>query len=250
MAKDYDRLQCIPIFKERMVFKYSFVFLSGWSDQLSVFSILVGLGDISSRYDRFSQRAKEEAEEKREIAMQAQFMTGIQLVCTSVQAGYAVENAFREALQELGKMYGEEDFVIREFQFIVSQVGVNRTIESLLLDLGQRSQVEDIRNFAEVFYTAKRTGGDLLAIIRNTVSCIQQRQETRMEIETSLSGKVMEQNLMSVIPMFILMYVNLTSPELMQVMYHNGLGIMVMSFCLMLYLGAYFWGRKIMDIEV
>lgn len=198
----------------------------------------------------FIRERKKRLKQKREIQMQAQFMTGMQLVCTSVQAGYAVENAFREALTELKKIYGEGDFVIREFQFIVSQVGLNRTIEALLLDLGKRSQVEDINNFAEVFYTAKRTGGDLLAIIRNTVSCIQQRQETRLEIETSLSGKVMEQNLMSVIPMFILVYVNFTSPELMRVMYHNGPGIVIMIFCLILYLGAYLWGRKIMDIEV
>ena len=111
---------------------------------------------------------------------------------------------FREALKELKKIYSEESFIVSEFTYLTVQTGLNRSIESLLEDLGERSRVEDIRNFAEVFYTAKRTGGDLMAIMRNTISSIQQRQETRMEIETTLAGKMMEQNMMSAIPMLIL----------------------------------------------
>lgn len=188
--------------------------------------------------------------ERRGEEMQVQFLTGMQLVCTSLQAGYAVENAFREALKELEKIYDADTFIIREFRYLVSQMGLNRTIESLLMDLGQRSHVEDIRNFAEVFYIAKRTGGDLMAIIQNTVSAIQQKQETRMEIATCLSGKLMEQNMMSVIPIFILGYVKLTSPGFLNVMYHNLTGVVIMVFCLILYIIAYFWGRKIMHIRV
>ena len=87
-----------------------------------------------------------------------------------------------------------------EFTYLTVQTGLNRSIESLLEDLGREAGVEDIRNFAEVFTRPKRTGGDLMAIMRNTISSIQQRQETRMEIETTLAGKMMEQNMMSAIP--------------------------------------------------
>ncbi|MDO5344742.1 MAG: type II secretion system F family protein [Lachnospiraceae bacterium] len=187
---------------------------------------------------------------KRKIRMQSQFLTGMQLVCTSLQAGYAVENAFREALQELGKIYDEDAFIIREFRFLVKQIGLNRTVEALLMDLGNRSGVEDIRNFAEVFSTAKRTGGDLIAITRNTVSSIQQKQETMQEIETSLSGKVMERNMMSAIPLFMIGYVEMTSPGFLDVMYHNTAGLAVMSACLLVYGIAFLWGRKVTEIQI
>ena len=118
------------------------------------------------------------------------------------------------------------------------------------MDLGKRSHAEDIRNFAEVFCTAKRTGGDLITVIRNTVSCIQQKQETRMEIETNLAGKIMEQNMMSMIPVGILGYVNMTSPDFLEVMYCEPMGQSVMGFCLAVYLTAYLWGKKIMEIPV
>ena len=39
-------------------------------------------------------------------------------------------------------------------------------MEELFLDFGKRSGVEDIENFAAVFYTAKRTGGDMTQMIQ------------------------------------------------------------------------------------
>ena len=38
---------------------------------------------------------------------------------------------------------------------------INGTGTILHTNLGERSQIEDIENFASVFYTAKRTGGDM-----------------------------------------------------------------------------------------
>lgn len=198
----------------------------------------------------FLRDRKKQMLEKRKIRLQNQFLTGMQLVCTSLQAGYAVENAFREALPELEKIYDQDAFILQEFYFLVKQIGLNRTVEALLMDLGNRSGVEDIRNFAEVFSTAKRTGGDLIAITRNTVSSIQQKQETQQGIETSLSGKVMERNMMSAIPLFMIGYVEMTSPGFLDAMYHNAAGITVMSVCLLIYGIAFLWGRKVTDIQV
>lgn len=198
----------------------------------------------------FFRDRKKDLQEKRAVQMQSQFLTAMQLVSTSLQAGYAVENAFKEALKELRKIYEEDAFIVWEFRCIVSQLALNRPMEILLLDLGQRSHVEDIQSFAEVFFTAKRTGGDLMAIIQNTVCCIKQKQETQQEIETCLSGKRMEQNMMSGIPLFMLGYVKLTSPGFLDSLYHNTAGIAVMTVCFGVYLLAYFWGRRIMHIRV
>ncbi|MDD2957341.1 MAG: type II secretion system F family protein [Lachnospiraceae bacterium] len=189
-------------------------------------------------------------QEKRAIRMQSEFLTGIQLISASLQAGYAVENALKEAAKELVKIYDKNAFAVQEFTYMVRQTALNRSIESLLLDLGKRSGLEDIQNFAEVFMTAKRTGGDLMAIIQNTVSCIQQKQETRMEINTCLSGKRMEQSMMSLIPLFILGYVGVTSQGFLDVMYHNLPGVTVMTICFGIYVTAYFWGKRIMHIVI
>lgn len=198
----------------------------------------------------FVKVQKQDLMKKRETVLKQQFLDGIQMMSSALAAGYSAENALTEALKELKKVYEPEDCIIREFGFMEAQISMNQNMEELLLDFGRRSGVEDIRSFAEVFMTAKRSGGDLLLIIRNTVSCIRQKQETMQEIETCLSGKVMEQNIMSMIPILILLYVKLTSPEFLEGMYGNTAGTVIMGICLAVYAAAYFWGRSIIRIEV
>lgn len=198
----------------------------------------------------FVREQKQSLQKKREGDMKRQFLDGIQMIGTSLQAGYSAENALRESIKELSKVYGPDDFIIREFRFMAAQIEMSRNMEELFLDFGRRCSIDDIQSFAEVFLTAKRSGGDLLAIIRNTISCIRQKQETMQEIETCLAGKVMEQKIMSLIPILILAYVKLASPEFLSSMYGNIAGTSVMGICFLVYVLAYFWGRRIIRIEV
>lgn len=187
---------------------------------------------------------------KRAREMTRQFLDGIRMIAASLQAGYSAENSLHEALRELQKVYEPDAFIVREFRFMDAQIEMSRNMEELMADFGRRCAIEDIQSFAEVFLTAKRSGGDLLSIIRNTASCIRQKQETMQEIETCLSGKVMEQNIMSLIPILILAYIRLSSPEFLTVMYGNVTGVTVMGGCFAVYVAAYLWGRKIVRIEV
>ena len=198
----------------------------------------------------FLKEQKASLKRKRESEMRRQFLDGIQMTSGSLQAGYSVENAFREAAGELTRIYKEDDFILREFRILAAQMDMSRNIEDLLMDLGRRSGVEDIISFAEVFLTAKRSGGDLLLIIRNTAACIRQKHETMQEIETCLSGKVMEQNIMSLVPVLILAYVKISSPEFLDGMYGNLTGTAVMTVCFAVYVIAYLWGKRIVQIEV
>ncbi len=179
-----------------------------------------------------------------------QFLDAIQMMSASLQAGYSAENALSEAQKELVRMYPPDAVIVREFSRMEAQIRMSRNLEALFLDFGRKTEIADIISFAEVFLTAKRSGGDLLAIIRNTVNCIRQKQETTEEIETSLSGKIMEQNVMSVIPILILAYVRLTSPEFLDVMYGSVMGIGIMCICFLVYVAAYLWGQSILAIEV
>jgi tight adherence protein B len=205
---------------------------------------------LAPGYFFFQREYRENLKKKRIRVMKREFLDGMQITASSLQAGYSIENAFRESLKELRKIYGNDSFIMNEFRFLTAQIEMNRNVEEVLLDLGRRSGVQDIRSFAEVVDTAKRTGGDLLAVIQNTVSCMKQRQETQDEIETCLSGKVMEQNVMNVVPILILAYVRLTSPEFLEVMYGNFTGTAIMAGCLAVYLVAVLWGKSMIQIEV
>lgn len=193
---------------------------------------------------------KEALKKARRSRLKIEFLTAIRTVATSLNAGYSVENAFAETARELKKIYSEDALIVREFDWIAGQLYVNQPLERLLENLANRSEEEDIQNFSDVFQVAKRSGGDILAIIRNTVYCISQKTEAKREIEVAISAKKMEQKLMEVIPCFILIYVDLGSPEFLNQMYGNLTGICVMTLCLLVYAFACIWAGKITDIEM
>ena len=207
----------------------------------------------------FFREVRRELAKKRRKQLERGFLVGMRCVSTALTAGYSVENAFTQAYEELQKLYSEKETVLQEFRRIRVGILLNRTMEELLSDLAQRSGVEDIENFAAVFYTAifsevfetaRRTGGDLIAIIRSTTASVSQKEETRQEIEICLSAKKMEQNIMSLIPCLLIAYVGLASPGFLDVMYQNPAGIAVMSICLGVYVFAFLMGRKIVAIEI
>ena len=215
----------------------SFLFFRSWK---AVPMLLPGL--FLWLRERRNDISRIRTDEKR-----SQFMISMQLVNMSLLSGSAFENAVRNALPELKKLYGDDSFIAAAFSRMTGQFARNINAETALEEFAAASDVEEIRDFVEVFRTARRTGGDLCSILRNTIAGMQQREETMKEIETVLSGKIMEQRIMSIIPLFILAYSGITSPETMDAMYHTGIGRVIMGIALVMYTGAFLMGRHILE---
>ncbi len=198
----------------------------------------------------YMKRQKRVLMEKRKGEVALQFREAIMAVSASLGAGYSVENAFIEAGKDLGTLFGKDAPIVMEFKNLAGRLGANETLEVILEDLAERSGSQDIRDFADVFVTAKRTGGDLVSIIRKSAAHIGDKIEVRRDIETLMSAKKMEQKVMNAIPFFIILYVSINSPGFLDALYHNVIGVAVMTGCLGAYAGALLLADKIVSIEV
>ena len=138
----------------------------------------------------------------------------------------------------------------QEFTRICQQMDKNIPLETSLADMAKRSGDEDIRQFAEILILAKRSGGGVIQMIRESMERIQRRIETNYEIDAMLSAKKSEFRMMCLIPAGIILYMKLFSTGFMAALYHNAGGVLFMSVCLAAYLAGIFWGRKILDIPV
>lgn len=179
-----------------------------------------------------------------------QFREILQMAAAALKAGYAMENAFVEAWQEYVGLYGSKTIIAQEFCNINHKVQLNMPLEQLIDDFAQRSGIEEILSFAQVFGFAKRSGGDMMKIFYATAEKIRQKSEVEREIETVVTAKRTEQRIMDLVPFGILFYVGLTSPEFLKPLYGNFLGVSVMTVCLLGYLGAFLLAEKILDIRV
>jgi tight adherence protein B len=179
-----------------------------------------------------------------------EFKDGILALAAALEAGYSAENAFTEAWKDLSQIYSENSIILQEFAYIINQFKMNITVEKALCDFAERTGVEDILSFSEVFNTAKRTGGDLIRVIKLTSNIICDKIDVKREIITLITAKRLEANIMKVIPLFILIYLSVTSPDFLTPLYFNLAGALIMTMFLGCYLGAFLIIDKIVAIEV
>lgn len=198
----------------------------------------------------FFRWKKRELNEQRKLLLRTQFKDMVLAVLANQKAGYSVEKAFVEAKKDMEMLYGKKCDMYLELGYIEKGLQNNMTLENLLLSLGERSGVSDIQDFAEIFYIAKRSGGNIASIIRTTVQMIEDKLEVDQEIQVALNAKKMEVSVMCCIPFFMILYLDITSPGFFDCMYHNLFGIIIMTICLISCCFAFLLSRKIVSIEI
>ena len=188
--------------------------------------------------------------EKRKYRLCVEFREAILAVASSLNAGYSIENAFRESLNEIERLYGRNSDMYRELKTMIAKMSMNASIEELLDDFADRSDCEDISTFCQVFVFAKRGGGDFGHIIRKTADRMGEKLQLKSDIDTELSSKKYESRVMNIMPLFIIGYVRFSTPDYFNVLYHNLTGVLIMTAALAVYAAAYMLGEKIMNIVV
>lgn len=178
------------------------------------------------------------------------FRDGIRCILAALEAGYSLENAMGETITDLKLMYNDETEIIKEFLHIQRQVKNNVTIEEAMEQFALRSGIEDIESFAEVLLTAKRTGGDIVKVIRTTSNAISDKLEVKREIITMITAKQFEVTILKVIPFGIILYLWLGSPGFLDPLYHNLFGIVFMTIILVLYIFINKVANNITNIEI
>ena len=87
-------------------------------------------------------------------------------------------------------------------------------------------------------------------VIERSALVIEEKIKTEKEIQVLISARKLEQKIMNVVPFAILLYVGITSKEFFDVLYYNSAGVIIMTVCLAVYLGAVLLSRRIVNIEV
>lgn len=185
---------------------------------------------------------------KRKQKLTMQFRELLDALSSSVAAGKNVQEAFQGAVDDLAVQFTKDSDIVRELEIICSGMYNNVPIEDLLVNFAQRSGVEDITNFANVFATCYRKGGNINEVIKNTAEIIGDKIEIKMELETMVSGQKNEMNIMLVMPILFIVVmksmggglVDLSSPK----------GILSVTASLVIFIAAYFVGQWITDIKL
>lgn len=188
---------------------------------------------------------------KRKDELSLQFREALYSIAASLSAGKSIEASLRDAQQELSLQYPDEDtYIILELEQMNKRLEMNETMEQVLADFAERSHLEDILNFTEVFIICKRTGGNLVQVVKNTAEIISDKIDVRQEINLLLAEKKLEHKILNLMPVFIIFMLSTSAEEFMAPVFTEPLGRAAMTLALLLFAAAYFISAKIMNIEV
>jgi tight adherence protein B len=185
---------------------------------------------------------------KREKALLLQFRDFLDSLNSSFSAGKNPNDAIKDAYADMQMQYGENALLTKEIYIISKGIDNGFNLEELFNNFGDRSNIEDIKNFSDTFSVCYRMGGNLKRVISETQSIINDKILIEMEIETIINSSKNNMNIMMVIP-FVIM-------PMMKSFGNAGDGTngamdMAIKFIVLaIFITAYLIGKKITDIKI
>ena len=193
---------------------------------------------------------RRELKKRRLAQLRSQFLEALAVLTPFLSAGYPIENAFSASVGELEGLFGGDEMITREFAYMENQIHMNQTVEQVIGEFAERSGLEEVQSFAEVFGAAKRSRGQLIPIISRTTEIIREKGEVKSQIQDMTASRRMEQKIMNRMPFAIILYVEITSPGFFDIMYTTWTGRILMTCCLGIYLLSLWLSKTILDIEI
>ncbi len=184
---------------------------------------------------------------KRQWELMLEFQDFLSAVQVGIYSGNSIENAVLGSYEDMVSLYTKDGYMTKEIRGIITGLNNNLTLEELFYDLGERSGVEEIMDFAAILALAKRSGGNLREIISECNNCIEEKIDIKRDIDVMIAGERLQHRIMCIVPMGIILYIQITSPGYLDSLYHNLFGYAVMTGCLLLYIISILWSEKIIS---
>lgn len=194
---------------------------------------------------------KRELLRKKKEALSLQFKDMLYFLSVSLSVGKSFETALIETQKSMAVIYPDNSCdIMLEIEIMNQRVLMNEPVEKAFYDLALRSEIEDIKNFADVIMISKRAGVNLVEVIKNSTEIIREKIEMRQEIDNLLAAKKLENKILSVMPFAMVIMLKETGSGFMDPLMTTLYGRVVMTIALILVFSGLIIARKIMDIEV
>lgn len=199
---------------------------------IAIFASLGGL--LAPRYRRAAML------ERRRNMLKLQFKEALYSLASSLAAGRSLEVAFRTTLEDLRLLYPDAStFILLEFQRICHLLDTGEPLERGLKSLAVRAGIEEMTDFSEAVATCKRSGGDMLVVMRRTSSIIGEKLGVESEIKVLIAQKRFEARIMMAVPFVFMLFLSLAAPDYMKPLYSSP-GYVLLTVALLI-LALCFW---------
>lgn len=189
--------------------------------------------------------------ERRRLLLLNQFKDLLYSLSSYVAANLQLSEALEGSLENMRFLYDDDTPLVKELTYMVVNIKEHKDNDiRLLKDFADRSHCEDIENFVQVYSACMVTGGDLEKVLKNTIEILMDKITIEREIRTLTSQKKFEGNIITAMPLIVILFLNVFSPDYLEPLYVTVSGRLIMTGALAGLTAAHIMTRKMTDIEV
>lgn len=189
--------------------------------------------------------------EKRRGLLITQFKDLLYSMSSYVAANIQLAQALEGCLENLKSMYDDDSPLVIELEYMVRNIRENKESEiRLLQNFAERSCCEDIENFVQVYVACTVTGGDMEKALKNTIEILMDKINIEREIRTLTAQKKFEGNIITAMPVIVILFLNIFSPDYLSPLYATLWGRLLMTGAIAGLAVSHFMMKRLTDIEV
>lgn len=190
---------------------------------------------------------------RRQARLRLQFKEFLDIIAISVSggSGRSMENAVIESLRELRMVFNEDADIVREIALIVNEyerAGI--PMADSFMELGERSEIDDIVSFATIYKTIEGKTSDFGYIIARTRDIIKDKVEITMEIETGITSAKSEAYMMLVLPLVLVVLMSFMGSGLLDALFTTTVGRAAATVGVICTFVSYVMATRATEIEV
>jgi len=182
--------------------------------------------------------------EKRADRLVSQMIDGLTIMANGVRAGLSVPQSMERVVENLPNP------ISQEFNLILSQMRLGRSLEEALVEFGDRNPKPDVQMFVVSINILKETGGNLAETFSTIVTMIRERQKIENKIQAMTTQGKMQGMIISAVPIVIIAIFYFSDPAYIQPLFSTTLGVILLIIMFGFIAVAGLMIKKIVTIKV
>lgn len=184
------------------------------------------------------------AQEQRREAFIYQLPELARVLSNASSAGLSLATSLAMAAREL------EDPAATELGKLREELRIGASVEEALASLERRMPSREVGVLVTTLAIQQRSGGDVVAMLRDLARTLEARRELRREIRTMMTGEVFSAYLVVGLGVVSLLLINASSPGLLDEMLSDFWGILAISVATAMFALGFVLIRRFTRIDV
>ena len=182
--------------------------------------------------------------QRRRSAFTKQLPDTLQLLASSLRAGYSLLQGLDAVAEEVGDPMG------RELRRVVLETRLGRELELPLEDLAARMGSADFEWVVMAIRIQREVGGNLAELLTSVAETMISRERLRREVSALTAEGRLSAIIVGALPLVIGIAITVLNPGYINVLFTTSLGRIMILGAVVLTLGGFWWMKKVIQIDV